>query len=274
VLFDMDEIEEDETERPVMLGITMGDNDDDAGVTVESVVNDLPADKAGMKKGDIIKTIDGRDVEDSDDVRDTLKTKKPGEHVEVVVLRNGERKSLRVELQKYNAKKLRAAAPAIAVRPDMPGFEGLNPDGDAWAQAWSLGGLDEKTKEQVSKAIDDAMHELRGALDEALGEAADSLQDAKREARMAIQDALDSLKAAKEKLGEDAQARGRDVRQRLRQLMIAPDRGMTFTVPDMPEARRLQEAVRVQRDERDERVKAMEERLKELEEKIKKMEEK
>jgi serine protease Do len=47
----------------------------DGGVLVASVTKDSPADKAGLKAGDVITSIDGGRVRSSDDVIDGLRDK-------------------------------------------------------------------------------------------------------------------------------------------------------------------------------------------------------
>lgn len=66
----------------------------DAGVMVESVQNDSPADKAGVKVGDIVLSIDGDDVKSSGDLRKGLRDKKEGDSVRLEVLRGRARQTI------------------------------------------------------------------------------------------------------------------------------------------------------------------------------------
>ena len=61
---------------------------EDAGVMVSGVTSDSPADKAGIKVGDIITTIDGHEVSSSSDVARRIRRKDGGEVAEIVVLRD------------------------------------------------------------------------------------------------------------------------------------------------------------------------------------------
>lgn len=70
------------------LGIHPEDDDDD--VIVGAVVRGSPAEKAGIKKGDIIRRVDGRRVMNSDDVRRKLGLKLPNAEVKLQLDRNGE----------------------------------------------------------------------------------------------------------------------------------------------------------------------------------------
>jgi membrane-associated protease RseP (regulator of RpoE activity) len=66
----------------------------DSGVLVASVEEDSPAEKAGVKVGDIIVGVDGKDVASSTDLRRALKDKKEGDSVRLEVLRGRSRQSL------------------------------------------------------------------------------------------------------------------------------------------------------------------------------------
>lgn len=102
-----------------MLGLTMGDISEslqehlglDAGaaVSVERVIDGLPADKAGIKKGDVIVSFDGQKPISAAKIHELLQSKDAGDKVKIVVLRKGEEKTLTVELQKYDPKRLEIA---------------------------------------------------------------------------------------------------------------------------------------------------------------------
>ena len=78
----------------------------DAGVMVESVQADSPADKAGVKIGDIILAVDGKDVTWSGDLRDALREKKDGETVRIEVLRGRSRQTLVTTVKEREAPRL------------------------------------------------------------------------------------------------------------------------------------------------------------------------
>jgi len=71
-----------------------------AGVRLTGVRADSPADKAGMKAGDIIVQFDGKPVKDLYAYTDALYAHQPGDAVDVVVLRGTERLTLKVTLGK------------------------------------------------------------------------------------------------------------------------------------------------------------------------------
>jgi serine protease Do len=60
-----------------------------SGVLVASVQPGFAADKAGLKPGDIITTIDGRSIKDGNDLVDDISARKPGSTIKVGYLRNG-----------------------------------------------------------------------------------------------------------------------------------------------------------------------------------------
>jgi len=61
------------------------------GVKIDSLVPDSPAAKAGLQAGDILIELDGNEIADLRAFSNFLKTLKPGQKVEAVVDRNGER---------------------------------------------------------------------------------------------------------------------------------------------------------------------------------------
>jgi len=70
----------------------------DEGALVNRVENESPADDAGIRRGDVIVSVDGENVEDSGDLIEAVRSLKPGKEVEVIVLRGDERKTFSVEL--------------------------------------------------------------------------------------------------------------------------------------------------------------------------------
>ena len=69
------------------------------GVYVKSVEDFSPAEKAGVKPGDVIIKADGKDVEDMDDLNEVKNSHQIGETMTLVVTRNGEERELTVTLE-------------------------------------------------------------------------------------------------------------------------------------------------------------------------------
>jgi len=59
------------------------------GVLVQEVTPSGPADKAGLKAGDIITTIDGRTIKDGDDLVNEIASRRPGSSVRLGLMRDG-----------------------------------------------------------------------------------------------------------------------------------------------------------------------------------------
>jgi hypothetical protein len=73
--------------------------DDIKGVLFSDVQNNSPAAKAGLKAGDIMTEFDGKQIQNLNDYAYTLRSKKPGDVVVVVVKRNGEDVKTNVTLE-------------------------------------------------------------------------------------------------------------------------------------------------------------------------------
>jgi serine protease Do len=68
------------------------------GVLVQEVQPGGPADKAGLKPGDIITTIDGRMVKDGDDLVNEIASRKPGSTVRLGFMRDGKQSDTTVTI--------------------------------------------------------------------------------------------------------------------------------------------------------------------------------
>jgi len=71
-----------------------------AGVLVREVRNGTPAEKAGLKAGDVIVKVDGKAVANLSDLRDQLRNKSDQKSVSLGVLRNHSEMSVPVEIEK------------------------------------------------------------------------------------------------------------------------------------------------------------------------------
>ena len=72
------------------------------GVRLNGVSSGSPADSAGLERGDILIQIGEHEVADLYAMTSALRAHKPGDHVTLVVLRNGERIELSATLGKRN----------------------------------------------------------------------------------------------------------------------------------------------------------------------------
>jgi len=71
---------------------------DTKGVAVTQVLEDSAADKAGLKRYDVIVELDGEPVENGNQFLNRVAMLKPGTRVRIVVLRDGKRKTLTAKL--------------------------------------------------------------------------------------------------------------------------------------------------------------------------------
>jgi len=97
-----------------------------SGLLVTDVVEDSPADDAGMREEDVIIQFDGKNVEKSDDFSRLVRQTEPEKKVKVVVLRDGERKELEVTLGKRRTQPAHAYAYGFGEAPAMH-FAGARP---------------------------------------------------------------------------------------------------------------------------------------------------
>ncbi len=70
------------------------------GVLVSDVVNDSPAQKAGIKREDIIVRYGGEKIEYSTQLRDMVTSTSPGEEVNLLIIRDGKEKPVRAKIGK------------------------------------------------------------------------------------------------------------------------------------------------------------------------------
>jgi serine protease Do len=69
-----------------------------SGAIINQVVEDSPADEAGLRENDIVIAIDGRRVETADDLTDMIRDHEAGDKVSIKVMRDGAEKEFQVTL--------------------------------------------------------------------------------------------------------------------------------------------------------------------------------
>lgn len=82
------------------LGMSIEDTEDSKGVKVTDVDDASPADKAGVKKDDIITSINEKNVNSVDEIKEALKTLKEGDTVKTGITRAGKAQSYDIKLPK------------------------------------------------------------------------------------------------------------------------------------------------------------------------------
>jgi serine protease Do len=71
------------------------------GALVADVVKGGPAEKAGIRRGDVIVGLDGVTIENANELRNRIAATRAGKKVEIVVLRKGERVTVQSEVEVY-----------------------------------------------------------------------------------------------------------------------------------------------------------------------------
>jgi serine protease Do len=69
-----------------------------SGVTISNVVPGSPADSAGLKVGDTITSVDGRDVKNGDELVADIASRKPGSKAKIGFVRNGKKEDTSVTI--------------------------------------------------------------------------------------------------------------------------------------------------------------------------------
>lgn len=82
-----------------MLGVVT--DDDDKGAEIQSITKESAADKAGLKKGDVIVKIDSRKIQSAGDVTDAIRSHKPGDKVNITYLRDEKEQKATAELGRW-----------------------------------------------------------------------------------------------------------------------------------------------------------------------------
>ncbi|TKJ29120.1 hypothetical protein CEE39_09425 [bacterium (candidate division B38) B3_B38] len=73
---------------------------DRRGVLITNVVEKSPADKAGLREGDVITEFDGKPVDDTDDLTRFVRRCEPGSEVQVKIMRQGKAQTIKVTIGK------------------------------------------------------------------------------------------------------------------------------------------------------------------------------
>ncbi len=157
-----------------------------SGILVGSVVEDAPAEKAGIKRGDIIVKFNGAEVGDVDQFRLRVAEAGVGREVPVTVLRDGQRKNLKVklgerptELAAAGVRRQREDWLGIRVD-DVKGTEGRDfaPD-DADRGVVIVGVAEGSPAAEAGLGAGDLIEEINGEAIESLDDFEDSIEQAK-----------------------------------------------------------------------------------------------
>jgi serine protease Do len=75
------------------------------GALVSDVEDGSPADRAGLRQGDVILTVNGREVADSNDLRNAIAGTQPGTTVDVGIVRDGRKQTVKATLAELRTSK-------------------------------------------------------------------------------------------------------------------------------------------------------------------------
>lgn len=88
----------DDGEQRAFLGVRLEGDSETDGAVVEEVIEDSPADRAGVQSGDVIVGIAGDEVGSPRVLVGKIHEAKPGDRVQLELMRDGDRRRLTVEL--------------------------------------------------------------------------------------------------------------------------------------------------------------------------------
>lgn len=87
---------QDASQNQAGLGITLMDTRD--GIRIRQVLPGSPAERAGLRNGDILLTVDDERVRTARDVEETVRQKEAGDWIDMEVWRNGQRQTIEAKL--------------------------------------------------------------------------------------------------------------------------------------------------------------------------------
>ena len=90
--------------------------DEIRGADINVIEAGSPAESAGLELGDVIVAVDGDPVDDATDLTTTLARRRPGDTVELTVVRDGDRRQVEVELGRFEGDAAPGGQPREEVR--------------------------------------------------------------------------------------------------------------------------------------------------------------
>ena len=178
----MDDLRKDGRVRRAQLGVVVQPVTSDladslglkhvGGAMVSNIAPESAAERAGLKRGDVIQSFNGRPVNDINSLRNRVADAQPGSTASVVVVRDGAEKTVPVKLDEAEVSRRSAsngepaatdkAALGIGVSPGPKGLviTQVNPDGRAADAGLREGDVIQEVNRQPVQSID----ELRAAV--------------------------------------------------------------------------------------------------------------
>ena len=94
----VDQLLEDGQVEHAYLGVQVADAENNGGARIVEAVQGGPADDAGVQQGDVVVSAGGDAVQNGDDLRNAVDAQKPGDELELELRRDGETRTVTVEL--------------------------------------------------------------------------------------------------------------------------------------------------------------------------------
>ena len=110
--------------------------DDKLGAKLTNVTENGPAEKAGLKSGDIITNVNGKAIKNYDDLLGELRTKKPDEKLKTTILRGKETKEIEITLGARPTPAKDLPRPTLGIQVDH------TPEGDLITEVLPKGAAD------------------------------------------------------------------------------------------------------------------------------------
>jgi len=164
---------------PVMLGISFDDPGpalrhhlglgERGAIMIEQVVEGTPASEAGLKRWDVIVSIDGSKEASGEILHDALMSHEPGDELKLWVMRGCEKKDFEVELAPYDAQKLGMAPKDVEViEREWPTPEAFGTPSPPQAFVWR--DYRDMVRGQLERRLDgEELEDAMRAMEEALG---------------------------------------------------------------------------------------------------------
>lgn len=107
-------IEKGKVERGI-IGVSMRDMDAsakkyygrDGGAVIMDILDDSPAQKAGLKRGDLVISANGKEVSNSSDLKNIVGSLEAGSEVKLVIIRDKKTITMNVKIKKQDAEKVK-----------------------------------------------------------------------------------------------------------------------------------------------------------------------
>lgn len=126
-------------EKRAMLGVVTEKTD--KGAKVNEVTEKSAAEKAGIKKGDIITKVGDKKIVDPDELSEAIRKNKPGDKVSITLLRDNKEQKLNAELGKWSGFGALSVAPRMPnmdiLRETMPRIQGVPRTPNGLTYSWS-----------------------------------------------------------------------------------------------------------------------------------------